>query len=153
MERYAVNNAEELRLSPEFYHNLREMPSPFDPSAGLIDRTLLLKLNMQLSMETMQSSLRATWKLLTEEGKNLLINSSMKSRPAEERMLKTIQSPGNPGRCSCGQVAPPEYNADPQCCARGTELVFTWRKNGDLEVSLNTITNCMDSVILMTLSY
>jgi hypothetical protein len=138
MERYAVNNAEELRMSPEFYHNLREMPSPLDPNSGLIDRTLLLKLNMQLSMETMQSSLRATWKLLTEEGKNLLINSSMKSRPAEERMLQTIQNPGNPGRCSCGQVAPPEYNADPQCCARGTELVFTWRKNGNLEVSRNT---------------
>ena len=133
-ERYAARSAADLRQSPEFYDHLREMPSPLHPKSGFVDRTILLKLNMQLSMETMQSSLRATWKLLTEERKNLLINSSMKARPAEERMLRTIASPLNPGRCSCGQVAPPEYNADRDCCARGTELVFTWRKNGDLEV-------------------
>lgn len=102
--------------------------------AGLVDRTLLLKLNMQLSTETMRSSLQADWKLLTEERKELLINSSMQPRPAQERMLQTILKPGNSGRCSCGQVAPEEYNADPSCCARGTELVFTWRKNGNLEV-------------------
>ena len=96
-ERYAARSADELRRSLEFYDHLREMPSPLDPKSGLVDRTILLKLNMQLSMETMQSSLRATWKLLTEERKNLLINSSMQPRPAEERMLRTIQSPQNPG--------------------------------------------------------
>jgi hypothetical protein len=110
------------------------MPAPHDAKAGLVDRTIFLKLNMQLSVETMQSSLHATWKLLTEERKMLLINSSMQPRPAQERMLQLIQSSENTGRCSCGQIAPPEYNADPKCCARGTELVFTWRKNGDLEV-------------------
>ena len=127
-------NAEELRASPDFYNHLRTMPNPNDPAAGLFDRTMFLKLNMQLSLETMQSSLKATWQLLTEERKMLLINSSMHPRPAEERMLATIQSPQNPGRCSCGQTAPPEIKADSSCCARGTELVFTWRKNGDLEV-------------------
>eukprot|EP00545_Synedropsis_sp_CCMP1620_P009614 CAMPEP_0119027512 /NCGR_PEP_ID=MMETSP1176-20130426/37210_1 /TAXON_ID=265551 /ORGANISM="Synedropsis recta cf, Strain CCMP1620" /LENGTH=380 /DNA_ID=CAMNT_0006983441 /DNA_START=35 /DNA_END=1173 /DNA_ORIENTATION=+ len=61
----------------------------------------------------------------------------MHPRPAEERMLQLIASPENTGRCSCGQVAPPEYKADKTCCARGTELVFTWRKNGNLEIRLD----------------
>ena len=133
-EQYAALTSEELRQKPDFYEHLRQMPSPNDPSAGLVDRTLFLKLNMQLSVETMVSSLQTSWKLLTDERKDLLINSSMKSREADEGMLKTIQRPDNPGRCSCGQVAPPEFGADRECCARGTELVFTWRKNGDLEV-------------------
>lgn len=128
---YASLSAEELRTRPDFYSHLRHMPS----SHGT-DRTLLLKLNMQLSTETMRSSLQADWKLLTDERKELLIHSSMQPRPAEERMLQTIRNPANSGRCSCGQVAPEEYQADPSCCARGTELVFTWRKNGNLEVCL-----------------
>ena len=110
------------------------MPSPLDDRGGLFDRTLMLKLNMQLSTDTMRSSLQADWKMLTEERKNILINSSLKSRPADENMLRKIESEENPSRCSCGQVAPEEYNADPSCCARGTELMFTWRKNGDVEV-------------------
>lgn len=126
----------ELRSETTFYEHLGQMPSDVDHTTGFFDRTIFLKLNMQLSVETMQSSLRATWKLLTEERKTLLIDSSMKPRPAEDQMLKLIQSSENPGRCSCGQVAPPEYKADRTCCARGTELVFTWRKNGDLEVRI-----------------
>lgn len=110
------------------------MPSPLDDRGGLFDRTLMLKLNMQLSTDTMRSSLQADWKMLTEERKNILINSSLKPRPADENMLRKIESEENPSNCSCGQVAPKEYNADSSCCARGTELVFTWRKNGDVEV-------------------
>jgi hypothetical protein len=142
-ENFASLTSEDLRERPDFYSHLHQMPSQLDANSGLIDRTLLLKLNMQLSCDTMRSSLQADWKLLTEERKNLLINSSMRPRPADEGMLKTIMSKENPGRCSCGQVAPEEYNADPSCCARGTELVFTWRKNGDLEVRMQpTISNC-----------
>mmetsp|Transcript_27624 Transcript_27624/g.40786 ORF Transcript_27624/g.40786 Transcript_27624/m.40786 type:complete len:934 (+) Transcript_27624:202-3003(+) len=136
-EDYASMTSSELRLETDFYDHLSQMPSAIDPTTGFFDRTIFLKLNMQLSVETMQSSLRATWKLLTDERKNLLINSSTKPRPAEEQMLKLIQSSENAGRCSCGQVAPPEYKADRTCCARGTELVFTWRKNGDLEIRLD----------------
>jgi len=135
-EQYASMTKSELRSETTFYEHLGQMPSDVDHTTGFFDRTIFLKLNMQLSVETMQSSLRATWKLLTEERKTLLIDSSMKPRPAEEQMLKLIQSSENPGRCSCGQVAPPEYKADRTCCARGTELVFTWRKNGDLEVRI-----------------
>lgn len=72
--------------------------------------------------------------MLTAESKDMLINSSLLPRPADDDMLATIQSDENPGKCSCGQVAPEEYGADPSCCSRGTELGFTWRKNGDLEV-------------------
>ena len=135
-ELFSSLSQEELRKRPDFYSHLRHMPSPLDERGGLFDRTLLLKLNMQLSTDTMRSSLQADWKMLTDERKNLLINSSLEPRPADEKMLRTIQSEENPGKCSCGQVAPEEYGADPSCCARGTELVFTWRKNGDLEVSL-----------------
>jgi hypothetical protein len=105
-----------------------------DMPSGSFDRTLFLKTNMQLASETMRSSLDADWRMLTSEAKDLLIGSSMKERPAGPEMLKVIESPDNPNRCSCSQIAPEEYNADPSCCARGTELVFTWRKNGDLEV-------------------
>lgn len=103
--------------------------------AGSFDRTIFLKINMQLSTATMRSSLDADWKMLTPESKSLLINSSMKPRPADPIFLEIAKSPDNPNRCTCAQIAPEEYNADPSCCARGTELVFTWRKNGDLEVS------------------
>ena len=132
-EAYAHKTADELRVLPEVYKHLRSMPGHL-PNRGMVDRTLLLKLNMALSTETMRSSLASDWKLLTQELKDLLINSSLKPRPAEPAMLETIMSEANPGRCSCGQVAPPEFKADITCCSRGTELVFTWRKNGDLEV-------------------
>jgi len=133
-EPFSELSQEELRERPDFYSHLRHMPSPLDDRGGLFDRTLFLKLNMQLSTETMRSSLQGDWKMLTEESKHLLINSSLEPRPANERMLRTIQSEENPGKCSCGQIAPEEYGADASCCARGTELVFTWRKNGDVEV-------------------
>jgi hypothetical protein len=133
-EAFSTLSQEELRRCPDFFAHLRQMPSPMDGRGGLFDRTLLLKLNMQLSTETMRSSLQGDWKMLTAESKDMLINSSLLPRPADDDMLATIQSDENPGKCSCGQVAPEEYGADPSCCSRGTELGFTWRKNGDLEV-------------------
>lgn len=131
-EKYAGLTAEELRQKPDFYKHLRN-----DYTLTPIDRTVFLKINMQLGTDTMRSSLDSDWKLLDDEAKKLLIDSSMRPRPANERMLERIQSPDNPSRCSCAQIAPESYNADPSCCARGTELVFTWRKNGDLEVRLD----------------
>ena len=92
---------------------------------------------MQLATDTMRSSLDADWKMLTQEAKDLLIGASMKERPASDAMMEAIQSPDNPSKCSCAQIAPEEYGSDPACCARGTELVFTWRKTGSLEVRLN----------------
>ncbi len=133
LETYAGLSAEELRSRPDFYYHLRNMGQGNTGDARF-DRTLLLKTNMQLSAETMRSSLGADWKMLTDEAKETLISSSMEPRPADDAMLKLIQSPENPSRCSCSQVAPPEYEANPTCCARGTELAFTWRKTGELEV-------------------
>jgi hypothetical protein len=101
---------------------------------GSFDKTILLKTNMQLLHHTMRSSLEADWKMLTQEAKDLLVGKSMEPKPATPAMLAIISAQDNPSKCSCGQIAPEEYNADPKCCARGTELVFTWRKNGDLEV-------------------
>ena len=135
MERFANLSPEELRNEPDFYTALRKMATTRESSGGYFDRTLLLKTNMQLSTETMRSSLEADWKMLTEEGKRLLLDFSRKAIPASDKMLSIIAHPENPSRCSCEQIAPEEYKADPKCCARGTELVFTWRKNGDLEVS------------------
>ena len=66
--------------------------------------------------------------------KTLIIESSFRERDADERMLERIKSRENSSKCSCGQSAPEHYAAEPSCCARGTELVFTWRKNGDFEV-------------------
>ena len=97
---------------------------------------------MQLSTETVRQSLSAEWQLLSDDHKKQLAGSSSKPRVAEERMLQTIQSEENTSNCSCGQSAPPEYNVDESCCARGTEMVFTWRKNGNLEVS------CLDFVLI-----
>ncbi len=136
LENYASLSSEELRQSSDFFLILRRMKhfSSMDGPAGSFDRTLFLKTNMQLSTDTMRSSLDADWKMLTQEAKDLLIGSSMKERPISPQMLEIIQSSENPSRCSCAQIAPENYNADPTCCARGTELVFTWRKNGDLEV-------------------
>ena len=126
---FAIMTADQIRDRPDFYRILRSRESVFD-------RTILLKTNMQLSTETMRSSLQADWSYLTEESKGLLVDSSTEPRPADDTMLSIIQSPDNPSRCSCSQVAPPEYNADPECCARGTELVFTWTKSDNLEVCL-----------------
>ena len=135
-EPYASLSSEGLRQSTDFFHILRSMKG-FTTSSqptGSFDRTIFLKINMQLSTETMRSSLDADWKMLTPESKQLLIGSSMQPRPADPIFLEIAQSPDNPNRCTCAQIAPEEYGADPSCCARGTELVFTWRKNGNLEV-------------------
>lgn len=138
---YATLSSEELRNRDDFYELLMNMPAPGEDPAtsigGLFDRTLFVKINMQLSLEAMRKSLEADWSLLTEEMKSLIINSSFKERVADERMQQKILSKENSSNCSCGQVAPPEFNADPSCCARGTELVFTWRKNGDFEIRLD----------------
>ena len=135
-EPYASLSSEGLRGSPDFFLILRTMKgfTNANQPAGNFDRTIFLKTNMQLSTETMRSSLYADWKMLTPESKNLLIGLSMKPRPAGPTFLDIAKSPDNPNRYTCAQIAPEEYNADPSCCARGTELAFTWRKNGDLEV-------------------
>lgn len=131
---FAAMTAEALQGRDDFYEHLMDFPSE---ESGAVDRTLFLKMNMQLATETMRTSLDADWSLMTSEQKNLLISSSFKERPADERMLAKIKSKENSSRCSCGQSAPPEYEADPECCARGTELVFTWRKNGNLELRID----------------
>lgn len=133
-EPYAMMSADELRKRPDFYEILRHLPSRKNPEYGRFERTIIIKTNMQLAAETIRSSLQADWKMLTEEAKHTLITSSLQARPATADMLKLIQSPENPSRCSCSQVAPAEYQADPSCCARGTELAFTWLSSGDLEV-------------------
>lgn len=129
-EPFASLTADRLRDRPDFYELLRSRERA-------LDRTIMLKTNMQLSTDTMRSSLGADWSYLTDESKALLVEFSTVPRPADDTMLEIIQSPENPSRCSCSQVAPPEYNADPDCCARGTELVFTWTKENELEVRLN----------------
>ena len=118
---------QELRDDDSFYQTLL--------NEGTVDKTLFIKLNMQLSTETVRQSLSAEWQLLSDDHKEQLSNSSARPRMAEERMLQTIKSEENTSNCSCGQSAPEEYNVDESCCARGTEMVFTWRKNGNLEVS------------------
>lgn len=143
---YARLSAEELRARPDFYEHLQRMNLQEGTNVGRFERTLLLKTNMQLSTDTMRSSLSAEWKLLTDEAKELLSTSSLRSRPADENMLRLIQSPDNPSRCSCSQTAPPEYNADPGCCARGTELAFTWLKNGSLEVRFRHLLTTRSSI-------
>jgi len=138
---YAILSSEDLRNRGDFYEHLMNMPSPGEDPAnsvgGFFDRTLFIKINMQLSTDAMRKSLEADWSLLTDEMKTLIIESSFEERMADERMQKKIQSKENSSNCSCGQLAPPEYNADPSCCARGTELAFTWRKNGNFEVRLD----------------
>ena len=125
---YASLTADQLRSRTDFYQLLQSSASQFD-------RTILLKTNMQLSAETMRSSLQADWSYLTEEAKVLLASTGMQNLPADDDMLELIQdSQSNPTRCSCSQTAPAEYNANPECCARGTELGFTWTKENVLEV-------------------
>ena len=128
---FASMGVEELRQSDEFYDHLLSMkPNP----QNNFDRSIFIKLNMQLATETLRQSIEADWTHLSLEHKQMLTKSSFKKRPAEKAMLDTIQSEENTSNCSCGQIAPEEYHSDPSCCARGTELVFTWRKNGNLEV-------------------
>jgi len=138
---YATLSSEDLRARDDFYEHLMNMPSPGEDPAnsigGFFDRTLFIKINMQLSTETMRKSLESDWSLLTEEMKSAIIQTSFKERMADDRMRQKIQSQDNSSNCSCGQLAPPEYDANPSCCARGTELVFTWRKNGDFEIRLD----------------
>jgi hypothetical protein len=125
---YADMTPDQLRSKPQFYHHLRNEGDNFE-------RTIMIKTNMQLATDTIRNSLHADWKMLTEEAKYTLINSSLQPRPCNEEFLGVIaDATANPGRCSCGQIAPPEYEADKDCCARGTELVFTWLKSKQLEV-------------------
>jgi hypothetical protein len=131
-DKFAFKTADDLRTSDEFFNRLMTMGSNSDE--GNFDRTLFIKLNMQLSTETVRQSLTGEWSLLTDELKDVLYASSAKEREADARMLETIKSSANSSNCSCGQIAPPEYAADPTCCARGTEMVFTWRKSGCMEV-------------------
>lgn len=119
---------EELRENDAFYDHLIH---------GKFDKTLFIQLNMQLATETVRQSLTGDWQFLTPEHKQMFYDSSARDREADERMLKTISSEENTSNCSCGQSAPPEFNADPSCCARGTEMVFTWRKNGDMDLRIN----------------
>ncbi len=123
---FAGMGVQELRKNDAFYHHLMQ--------EGAVDKTLFIKLNMQLATETVRQSLSAEWQLLSDEHKNQLAQSSATPREAEPAMLEKIKSEENTSNCSCGQTAPPEYEADESCCARGTEMVFTWRKNGNLEV-------------------
>jgi len=134
-EQFADKSVEELRQSNDFYNHLTTMRSN-SHGGGHFDRTLFIQLNMQLATETVRQSLTGDWQLLTDEHKTMLSESSARERQADERMLRRIKGEENTSNCSCGQLAPPEYEADTSCCARGTEMVFTWRKNGDFEVSI-----------------
>mmetsp|Transcript_15365 Transcript_15365/g.21934 ORF Transcript_15365/g.21934 Transcript_15365/m.21934 type:complete len:1025 (+) Transcript_15365:291-3365(+) len=133
-DEFSTLPSDNLAHNKHFYDHLMKKPSP---EGGNFDRTIFIKLNMQLTADTMRGSLEADWKLLSQEHRSMLANSSFKERIADARMISRIQSNENTSRCSCGQIAPAEYEADPSCCARGTELVFTWRKNGNLEVRLD----------------
>ena len=130
---FAAHSSEELVEDEDFYNHLLTN----EPTNGSFDRTLFIQTNMQLATQTMRDSLSSDWKLLTPDMKNALIASSLNPREAEERMLRKINSDDNPSRCSCGQTAAEKYNADPNCCARGTELVFTWKTSGDLELRID----------------
>lgn len=125
---YSGLSADELRQRNDFYQLLRS------PELH-VDRTLLIKTNMQLSAETMRNSLQADWSYLTADAKKLLAETGMRKLPADENMLNTISDDtANPSRCSCMQTAAPEYGANEECCARGTELAFTWTQGNALEV-------------------
>lgn len=132
---FASMNTEGLQKSNEFYDHLMGIGS--DPLNSRFDKTLFIKINMQLSVASIRGSLESDWKLLSPDHKKMLIDSTFKLRHADERMLQTIMDKDNTSRCSCGQIAPESYQADSTCCARGTEVVFTWRKNGNLELRLD----------------
>jgi len=134
--KYAMSTKEELQTNDEFYKYLYSNPNTSDGTASF-DRTLMIKLNMQLGVETIRTCLQSEWKYLTDEHKDMLIGSSLKKRDADEEMLGIIKDEENTSNCSCSQTAPEEYGADTTCCARGTEMVFTWRKDGTLELRMN----------------
>lgn len=125
---FAAQTTEELQQNHQFYKYLRE---------GNFDKTLFLKLNMQLSVDTICETLDADWSMLTQDRKDAIIEVMHRQHQASKRMLDRIKSPENSSNCSCSLFAPPEYNADTKCCSRGTELVFTWMKNGDLVIRLD----------------
>jgi len=133
--KYAALSTEELQSNDEFYKYLYTAPA--DDGTASFDRTLIIKLNMQLGVETIRTCLQSEWKYLTDEHKDMLIGSSLKKRDADEEMLGIIKDKENTSHCSCSQIAPEEYEADSTCCARGTEMVFTWRKDGRLELRMN----------------
>jgi len=132
--KYAMESKEELQGNDDFYKYLYATPSEGNAE---FDRTLMIKLNMQLGVETIRTCLQSEWKYLTDEHKDSLIGSSLKKRDADEEMLNIIKDPENTSHCSCSQIAPEEYEADSTCCARGTEMVFTWKKDGTLELRMN----------------
>jgi hypothetical protein len=133
---FAGLTADELRHRPDFYALLRS-------DEVRLDRTILIKTNMQLSAETMRNSLQADWSYLTADAKKLLAETGMQKLPADETMVQTIlRAAENPSRCSCMQTTshlvveeePVVIAANEECCARGTELAFTWTKDDTLEV-------------------
>jgi len=98
-------------------------------------RTIMLKLNMQLSTDTMRSSLEADWELLSAEHKRRMTESSFRPRPAGKKVLEDLRE--GKSMCTCGQIAPEQFEkADRECCARGTELSFGW-KGDEVTVRLN----------------
>jgi hypothetical protein len=134
---FAGLTADELRHRPDFYALLRS-------DEVRLDRTILIKTNMQLSAETMRNSLQADWSYLTADAKKLLAETGMQKLPADETMVQTIlRATENPSRCSCMQTTahlvveePVVIAANEECCARGTELAFTWTKHDTLEVRI-----------------
>jgi len=132
---FASMNTDGLQKCDQFYDHLMGVGS--DPLNARFDKTLFIKINMQLSVASIRGSLESDWKLLSPDHKKMLIDSTFKLRHADDRMLQTIMDKENSSRCSCGQIAPESYQADSTCCARGTEVVFTWRKNGNLELRLD----------------
>jgi len=131
---FASMSAEELQKCPEFYDHLL---GTSNLQNSKFDKTLFIKINMQVSVASIRGSLEADWSYLSPDHKKMLIDSTFKVRHADERMLETIMHEENSSRCSCAQTAPESYGADSSCCARGTELVFTWLKNGNLELRID----------------
>jgi hypothetical protein len=119
--------AEELRKRPNFYAHywLRS-------DEARLDRTILIKTNMQLSAETMRNSLQADWSYLTADAKKLLAETGMQKLPADDAMLNTIlRSADNPSRCSCMQTTEHLLEeelvvaANEEYCSKGTESYDT----------------------------
>ena len=143
MSKFAHMSATELASSSAFYNCLASMgcvdsksSSPL-PSEGF-DRSLLLQLNMQLDAETMRSSLQADWGYLTQTQKDKLTDSSFTPRPAGKATIAMLASGST--TCTCGQVVPAEFSrVNSKCCARGTALMFTWTREGSLEIRLNGV--------------
>jgi len=131
---FASMSTEELRKCPEFYDHLL---GTGELQNSKFDKTLVIKINMQLSVASIRGSLESDWTYLSPEHKKMLIDSTFELRHADERMLQTIMDEENTSRCSCAQIAPESYQADSSCCARGTEMAFTWRKNGNLELRID----------------